>query len=210
VTATSRGRASVGRKLVTTFLPVVAVSAAVAGCSSSPSAADKPDEHTAKVPALHLLAAKRAPAGWKFAAQPDGTAVLAIPPDMHQVEGDPGTVSAARIAGGKFVMYLNSTPKQNKETLSNWPEFRIEHLKDESASTARLLAASHGVRFLGGTGSCVLDTYVTKIKSNHYTELACIVQDKSGSNVIIAAALSASWKSDSSTLMRAVAAYQVK
>src|SRR5262249_21507575 len=132
-------------------------------------------------------------------------------PYMHQVDGDPGTVSAARGgSGGRFVMYLNSTPKQNKETLSNWPGFRIEHLMDESASTARLLAASRGVRFVGGTGTCVLDTYVTKIKSNHYTELACIVREKSGSSVIIAAALSADWKSDSGTLMRAVAAYQVK
>jgi hypothetical protein len=39
----------------------------------------------------------------------------------------------------------------------DWPDFRVEHLTDEDASTARLLASSHEVRFLGG-GDRVVDT----------------------------------------------------
>jgi len=111
---------------------------------------------------------------------------------------------------GSYLMYLNATPKQSDETLADWPHFRIEHLTDEDASTARLLASSHGVRFLGGTGTCVIDTYVTREQANHYTELACFVQGKTGSTVIIAAAPSAGWKSESATLTRAVAAFRVR
>ena len=77
--------------------------------------------------------------------------------------------------------------------MRDWPEFRLEHLTDDDASTARQLAASHGVRFLGGTGTCVVDAYVTKVKAHHFTELACFVQGKTSSSVIIAAAPTASW-----------------
>jgi hypothetical protein len=73
-----------------------------------------------------------------------------------------------------------------------------------------LLAASRGVRFLGGTGTCVIDTYVTKVKSNHYTEVACYVQGKTSSSVIIGAAPAADWATASGQLMRAVAAYRVR
>lgn len=107
-------------------------------------------------------------------------------------------------------MYLNATPKQNDETLTDWPDFRIEHLTDEDASTARLLASSHRVQFLGGTGTCVVDRYITKFKAHHFTELACFVRGRTGSSVIIAAAPTTDWKSESGTLMRAVAAYRVR
>jgi len=192
-------------------IPVVAAAIAAAGCQSESPAASQSDEPAGPVPAVHLLAARQAPAGWRLLTLPDGKAVLAYPPAMHRIEGDRGTVSAVRVSSsGGYVLYLNATPRQSKESLSDWPDFRIDHLTDEDASTARLLAASHGVRFLGGTGNCVIDTYVTKIKAHHYTELACFVQGKTGSSVIIAAALSADWKSDSAMLMRAVAAYRVR
>ena len=137
--------------------------------------------------------------------------MLAYPPDMHPVSGDRGTASAAQVGGsGNYLMYLNATPKQGAETLSSWPDFRLEHLTDDDASTARQLAVSHGVRFLGGTGTCVIDAYVTKVKAHHFTELACFVQGKTSSSVIIAAAPTASWATASGVLMRAVAAYQVR
>jgi len=160
---------------------------------------------------VRALSARQAPAGWHSANLLGGRAVLAYPPVMHLVQGDRGTVSAAQLtASGAYVLYLNATPKQSTETLRNWPGFRIEHLKKENAATARLLAVSRGVRFLGGTGTCVLDDYVTKIKSNHYTELACFVRGQTTSSVIIAAAPTARWPSASAVLMRAVAAYQVR
>ena len=176
------------------------VSVAAAGCSSSP----------ATVPSVHLLAARHAPSGWHSASLLGGRAVLAYPPGMRLVSGDRGTVSAAQFgASGAYMMYLNATPKQSTETLRNWPGFRIEHLKKESAVSAKLIAESRGVRFLGGTGTCVIDTYVTKIKSNHYTELACFVRGQNTASVIVAAAPTAKWASVSPVLMRAVAAYQV-
>ena len=153
---------------------------------------------------------RRQPAGIRRAC-PGGGAVLAYPPAMRPVSGDRGTVSAAQVSSsGKYLMYLNATPKQGAETLRDWPEFRLEHLTDDDASTARQLAASHGVRFLGGTGTCVIDAYVTKIKAHHFTELACFVQGRTSSSVIIAAAPTASWATASGVLMRAVAAYQVR
>jgi hypothetical protein len=182
---------------------------AAAGCqSSSPADSHKPQ---GSVPSIQLPAASAAPSGWHAVSLPDGEASMAFPPVMHSIKGDSGTVSAARFSSaGAWLMYLNATPKQNDENLRDWPDFRIEHLTDEDASTARLLAASHGVRFLGGTGTCVVDRYVTKIKAHHYTELACFVRGRTGSSVIIAAAPTADWKSESGTLMRAVAAYRVR
>ncbi len=190
----------------------MAVSVAAAGCSSS-SATGAP-EHPAggkSVPAVRALAARHAPAGWHTASLLGGKAVVAYPPVMHLVHGDRGTVSAAQFAtSGSYRLYLNATPKQSSESLRNWPDFRIEHLTDEDASTAHLIAASRDVRFLGGTGTCVIDAYVTKIKSHHYTELACFVRGQTTSSVIIAAAPTANWASLSPVLMRAVAAYQVR
>ena len=218
VTATSSRFAA--RTLAGIVLPVVAVAVAVAGCQSSTPAASHPaptrseptgDGTTGALPSAHLLAARQAPAGWHLVTLPDGKAVLAYPPGMHRVTGDRGSASAAKVSpSGSYVMYLNATPKQSDETLADWPHFRIEHLTDDDASTARLLSVSHGVRFLGGTGTCVIDTYVTRTKANRYTELACFVQGKTGSTVIIAAAPSAVWKSESGTLTRAVAAFRVR
>ena len=194
-------------------IAAAAVSAAVAGCQSSASATGHGNgtSSAAAVPAVHVLAAKPAPAGWHEASLSGGGAVLAYPPAMHPVSGDRGTASAAQLgASGKYLMYLNATPKQGTETLRGWPEFRLDHLTEDDASTARQLAVSRGVRFLGGTGTCVIDAYTTKVKAHHYTEIACYVQGKTSSSVIIAAAPTAGWATASGVLMRAVAAYQVR
>ena len=137
--------------------------------------------------------------------------MLAFPPSMHRVTGDRGTVSAAEFGtSGAYLLYLNVTPKQGDETLRDWPEFRIDHVAEEEHTTPHLIAAGRGVRFLGGTGSCVIDTYVTKVKANHYTEIACYVQGKTSSSVIIGAAPAVDWAKASGQLMRAVAAFQVR
>lgn len=155
--------------------------------------------------------ARRAPAGWPTASLLGGKAVVAYPPAMRKVESDTGAVSVAQFTGsGTYVKYLNATPQQGGETLADWPRFRIGHLTDDDASSARLIAESHGVKFLGGTGTCVIDTYVTKIKSHHFTELACFVRGPSTASVLVAAAPTADWASQSPVLMRAVAAYQVR
>jgi hypothetical protein len=194
-------------------IAAAAALAAVAGCQSSATATGHDNGQSAApaVPPVHVLAAKAAPAGWHQASLAGGGAVLAYPPQMHSVAGDRGTASAAQLtASGSYLMYLNATPKQGAETLRSWPEFRLEHLTDDDASSARQLAVIHGVGFLGGTGTCVVDAYITKVKAHHFTELACFVQGKTSSSVIIAAAPTASWATVSGVLMRAVAAYQVR
>ena len=197
-------------------LGVIAAAAAamtLAGCQSSPAAAGQAGSsgHDRKLPPVPALTARRAPAGWPTASLLGGRAMLAYPPAMHRVRSDAGAVSVAQFTrSGAYVKYLNATPRQGGETLADWPRFRIGHLTEEDASSARLIAESHGVRFLGGTGTCVLDTYVTKIKSHHYTELACYVRGPGTASVIVAAAPTADWASQSAVLRRAVAAYQVR
>ena len=63
---------------------------------------------------------------------------------------------------------------------------------------------------MGGTGSCVVDDYVTKIGAHHYEELACLVQGRTGASVIVAAAPTAQWTQAAPLLEQAVAAYEVR
>lgn len=192
-------------------IAAAAVAIALAGCqSSSAGTAGGSGHDQAKPPAAVRLTARPAPAGWPTARLPGGKAVVAYPPVMRRVRSDAGAVSVAQFTrSGAYVKYLNVTPRQGDETLADWPHFRIEHLTDEDASSARVLAESHGIKFLGGTGTCVLDTYVTRVKSHHYTELACFVRGAGTASVIVAAAPAAAWASQSVVLMRAVAAYRV-
>ena len=201
------------------FIAAVLV-AVLAGCgmaaashqvSDRPAGTVAPVRGTTAVPPVRGLAVRPAPAGWRRAALPGDQAVLAYPPSMHLVSGDPGTVSAARLSSsGAYLMYLNATPRQGTESLRNWPAFRLRHLLDDDASAARLLAQSRGVSFAGGTGSCVVDAYVTKIHRHHYTELACYVQGRTSASVIIAAAPTAGRATLPRALTRAVGAYQTR
>jgi hypothetical protein len=180
-----------------------AVAVLVAGGPSGPSQASArrfPD-----------LTAGPAPAGWPSVRLPDGNAVLAYPPSMQRAAGDAGSVSAAQFSqGGGYLLYLNATPREGTESPRNWPRFRLHLLRSDDASAAHEIAAAEHVRFRGGTGSCVLDTYVTKIGSHHYDELACYVQGRSGATVVVAAAPATRWTAAAALLERAVAAFQVR
>jgi hypothetical protein len=193
---------------------VLAVAAIVmaTACGTSATVAGPNAKAAARAtPPIRGLTARPAPAGWHRAMLPGGQAVLAYPPAMDLVTGDRGTVTAARLnASGSYLMYLNATLRQGAESLRDWPRFRVNHLLHEDASAASLLAASGRVRFTGGTGSCVLDRYVTKIKAHHYTELACFVQGRTSASVIVAAAPTAGWARASRLLTRAVGAYQAR
>ncbi|MGO8960661.1 MAG: hypothetical protein ACLQFR_25280 [Streptosporangiaceae bacterium] len=152
-----------------------------------------------------------APAGWRSDTLPSGDGVLAYPPSLHPVRGDAGSASAARFGrGGSYLLYLNATPREGTENLGNWPRLRLRLLRSDDASTAHEIASASNVRFRGGTGSCILDSYVTKIGAHHYTELACFVQGKSSASVVVAAAPAARWTASAPLLERAVAAYQVR
>ena len=152
-----------------------------------------------------------APALWPHLTLPNGTAVLSYPPSLHPLAGDKDAVSAAQLSpGGAFQLYLNATPRQGSEQLAHWAAFRLHLLRSDDAASAHQIAAAGGIRFRGGTGSCVIDAYVTRIGAHHYQEIACLVQGRTSASVIVAAAPSATWAQARPLLFRAVAAYLVR
>ena len=152
-----------------------------------------------------------APASWHHVALPNGTAVLSYPPSLRRLAGDTDAVSAARLGpGGAFQLYLNATPRQGAERLQGWAAFRLRLLRSDDAASARQDAAAEGVKFRGGTGSCVIDDYLTRIGGHHYQEIACLVQGRTSASVIVAAAPAAAWARARPLLLRAVAAYLVR
>jgi len=152
-----------------------------------------------------------APPGWHQLTLPNGTAVLFYPPTMHRVTSDSDAVSAARLGpDGQYLLYLNATPRQGEESLRNWASYRLRILRSDEASRASLDAAAGNQPFRGGTGSCVIDHYVTRVLAHRYTELACLVQGRTGASVIVAAAPTALWPSARAVLTQAVSAYSVR
>jgi hypothetical protein len=152
-----------------------------------------------------------APAGWHHLTLPNGTAVLSYPPSLRPIAGDTDAVSAARLGpGGGFQLYLNATPRQGAERVQDWAAFRLRLLRSDDAVSAREISAAQGVTFRGGTGSCLIDGYVTRIGGHHYDEIACLVQGRTSASVVIAAAPAAQWAQARPLLLRAVAAYLVR
>jgi len=187
-------------------LAVVAAAAAIGGTVVA-FALPGPSPRGA-FPVLHAAAA---PAGWRHLGLPNGTAVMSYPPSLRPVAGDKDAVSAARLSpAGAFQLYLNATPRQGAERLRNWAAFRLRLLRSDDAVSAREVSAAQGVRFRGGTGSCVIDGYVTRIGAHQYNEIACLVQGRTSASVIVGAAPAASWARARPLLLRAVAAYLVR
>ena len=152
-----------------------------------------------------------APASWPRLTLPGGTAVLSYPPSLRQIHGDTDAVSAARLGpGGAIQLYLNATPRQGTESLVHWAAFRLALLRSDDAASAREVAAAEGVTFRGGTGSCVIDVYVTRIGAHHYQEIACLVQGRTSASVIVAAVPAAGWARAYPLQFQAVAAYLVR
>jgi hypothetical protein len=150
------------------------------------------------------------PDSWHRVWLPDGTAVLSYPQSLRPLHGDKGTVTAGiTTKSGFVVVYLNVTPRQGNETLRNWPDFRVQHLLGENASAATRAGQATGLEFRGGRGSCLLDSYTTKVGANHYREIACFVQGAHGASVLVAATAAADWGSYSGLLEKAVNAYAV-
>ena len=162
-------------------------------------------------PAFPSLNPAAAPASWRHLALPNGAAVLSYPPALRPITGDKDAVSAARLSpGGTFQLYLNATPRQGREQLAHWAAFRLHLLRSDTAATARQIAAAQGIRFRGGTGSCVIDRYITHIGGHHFQEIACLVRGHTSASVIVAAAPAATWAQARPLLLRAVAAYLVR
>jgi hypothetical protein len=158
-----------------------------------------------------LLVPAAAPTGWPHLTLPNGTAVLSYPPSLRPLAGDKDAVSAARLSrAGAFQFYLNATPRQGSESLQHWAAFRLRLLRSDDAASAHEVAAAEHVKFRGGTGSCVIDDYLTRIGARHYQEVACLVQGQTSASVIVAAAPAATWTQARPLLFHAVAAYLVR
>jgi hypothetical protein len=107
-------------------------------------------------------------------------------------------------SGGRFLGYLNVTPRQGDETLSDWPSFRVEHNRDEGDHGVRRLAAAIGLHFLTGRGSCVKDSYATRTGAR-FVEIACLVTGPRTTSVIVGAAPPSAWARESGAIERAIA-----
>ena len=145
-----------------------------------------------------------APAGWHVARTPGG-ASLAYAPGWRAIETDPGTASAALVEPRLIAGYLNATPRDGAETLTNWSRFRPAHDREEGDRDVRLLSSATGLRFRTGHGSCVIDRYSTSRTT--YREIACLVAGPQRSTVIVAAAPDSLWDRQAPTLERAVSTF---
>jgi hypothetical protein len=149
-----------------------------------------------------------APATWRHRTLPPDAGILYYPAtfvDSHDKDG----VARERLGGhGSVLDYLDVSPKQGPESLRDWPSYRLELVRAES-NDVHEDGHAFGLRFRGGTGSCVLDDYRTRVENHHYREIACFVQGHKHATVLIAAALESEWARAAKTLERAVDAYRV-
>jgi hypothetical protein len=157
-----------------------------------------------QAPAFRWLHPRPPPRGWKLARLPSGAATFAYPKTWRPIRTDPGTASVALIGHARSIRgYLNATPRQGRETLANWPSFRIQHLREDETTDVRLIASAHGLRFRSGRGSCVIDSYRTS--RTRYREIACLVAGSRTSSVLVGAAPSKTWAQQAETIERAIA-----
>lgn len=190
----------------------VASAAALAACGSTTSA--EVSSSSAGAPAqtrpqaFAWLHPAPAPSSWHISTLPNGKARLAYPASWRSIVSDPGTrTSAIRSNGGHIIGYLNATPRQGEETLSDWSSFRLEHNQEEGDTNVKLVAAADNLMFRGGHGSCVIDDY--RSSSGHqYREIACIVAGTNATTVVVGAAPPQDWHSQSPALERAISAFQ--
>ena len=149
------------------------------------------------------------PAAWLRASLPGQRAALFYPNSLRPMPGDHGTVTVGRNSrSGTVLVYLNVTPRQGDETLRDWPGFRLAHLRDDGTTGVHLDSVSPSLHFHGGQGRCVIDTYTTKIHSNHYQEIACFVQGTHAASVLVAATSTGTWRAYQPLLDRVVSTYQ--
>jgi hypothetical protein len=191
------------------LLALIATLLLFAAAPSGPRAAQG-GERTATAwagAAFAWLQPRIAPAGWHDAVTGRSGATLFYPPDWKPIPGDRGTVSAAvRDRDGLYAGYVNVTPRQGAEQLDGWAHFRISHIREEGGTHVHQLAAAEGLKFRTGTGSCVIDEYLSRVGSHSYKEVACIVSGRGQTSVFIGAALQRRWPSLGRTVEQAASA----
>jgi hypothetical protein len=209
VTATSR-RLSTCRLLVVASLAsaVAIVSGCEVGAGGTTPSADAPGTKTARGSATGEFAWLRpapAPPAWRRSRLSSG-ATIAYPPAWRALRGDSGTASAAELdATGRYLGYLNLTPRQGAETLAGWASFRLRHNAEEGDVRVRADGNASGLRFRTGRGTCVQDTYSTSAAAT-YEEVACLVAGRHASSVIVGAAPRERWSRERAVIERAISA----
>lgn len=149
-----------------------------------------------------------APAAWQHTTTATTEATLFYPPGWKPVPGDRGTVTRAlRDRRGRYIGYLNVTPRQGIEQPHGWAAVRIGHNRGEGDKQVREVAAAEGLRFRNARGSCVIDDYLSKVGSNPYREIACLVTGHHHADVLIGAASRPDWDALRGSLERAVSAF---
>ena len=211
-TGTSRRRgAARGAATLALLAAATAAAFALATGSSGHSPARASAAGTVVAAPGALLAAlgpRPAASGWPAATIASGAATLRHPPDWPRVAGDAGTVSfALRSSSGRYLGYLNVTPQQGAERLRGWGAFRVRRNREEGDRGVTELASREGIVFPGGRGSCVIDDYASRVGSNPYRELACIVRGRSSASVVVAAASRPEWPRLAPRLVRATEAF---
>lgn len=197
---------------------VIAIAVAVAGCggrqprTSASVGTSGPETNTSAQGqstagpaegAFGWLHPRSPPAGWQTARIPIGAA-MPYPPGWTLLKGDAGTATVALLdQDHHFVGYLNLTPRQSTETMANWSHFRVAHNAHERERDIKMLAVGTGLRFRGGRGSCVRDSYTTTT-GTRYIELACLVTGQQASVVIVGASPPQTWGRVSALLEQAI------
>lgn len=186
-------------------LAVLAASAAVAAAAVAKGG----DGHPARFEAVHpaklaWVRPSALPQGWSTQRLPRSAARLPAPAGWRAGRTDPGTrTMILRGPSGRIAGYLNATPQQGDETPANWSSFRVAHNEEEEDLDVTLESAASGLRFRGGRGSCVIDSYRTT-SGSRYREVACIVAGRAATTVIVGAAPPALWDREAPTLERAI------
>jgi hypothetical protein len=180
----------------------VGIAIAVGGCGRSGNA-----PRTAAAPTFAWLQPTAVPSGWLSKRIAGGT-TLSYPRSWRIVHGDPGTATAALLAGdGRYLGYLNLTPRQGAERQTNWASFRPHHNAEEGERGVTLQASATGLRFRRGQGACVQDAYTT-VAGTRYIEIACLVGGGRAESVIVGAAPSEDWPAQAPVIERAISALQ--
>jgi hypothetical protein len=147
------------------------------------------------------------PRAWHMSHLPGGGARLAYPLGWQSIRSDPGTFSAAvRAPTGAIWGYLNATPRQGAETLSDWGRFRVDHNRDEGDVDVKPIAFATNLRFRRGRGSCVVDDYSSS-SGHSYREIACIVAGANATTVVVGAAPPTQWPRRGPAIERAISSF---
>jgi hypothetical protein len=204
-----RARAARGRLLVTAMATAVSAVSALMVAPQSASAAS----HSASRPesgSFNWLSPAVAPATWHRVTTQSGQAVLSYPPSFMPIAGDRGSASAAvESSTGKILAYVNVTPREGDEQLKGFAGFRVHLIGEDDDRDVHLDSSAGDLAFRGGTGSCVIDDYLTRVGDNHYKEIACFVVGQHASGVVVAAGADADWTHFLPLLRESVASFRI-